>query len=359
MSAEATDTAGQAFRLEEINEWMGGRLVGDGTVKIRRPAPLTDAGPDELAMLAEARYVQDARNSGAGALLVAADLEERLQDPRPRIVVADPRVALLPLLKRLDPTPRYGPGVHPTAVLESGVVLGEGVSVGPYAVLEAGAVVGRGSRVGAHCVVGRDVRLGEECLLHPHVVLYANTELGNRVVVQAGARIGADGFGFVVDNGRYRTVPQVGGCIVEDDVDIGANTCVDRGSTGDTVVGRGSKLDNLIHLAHNVHLGEHCGLAALVGIAGSTRVGDWAMMGGQVGVVGHLTLGDRVRVSAQAGVIGDLDDDADVTGFPARERRSFLRNTAALSRVPDALKRLRALEDEVKRLRAALERPDG
>ena len=345
----------EQMTLAEIAKWTGGRLEGDGALEIRRPAPLETARGDELGLVADRKYLAAAASSGAGAFLVSEELAEGLDDPRPRIVVPDARVALVPLLERLDPTPRPEPGVHPTAVLGRGVVLGEEVSVGPYAVLEAGVRVGDGSHVGAHSVVGTGARLGAGCYLYPHVVVYPNTVLGDRVRVHAGARLGSDGFGYVVQDGRYRKVPQVGGCVVEDDVEIGANTCLDRGSIGDTVVGRGSKLDNLVHLAHNVRLGENGALAAMTGIAGSTSIGPWAQFGGQAGAVGHLKLGSGIRVSAQAGIIGDLEDGAEVTSFPARDLKGQMRVWAASAKLPDALKALRALEKEVAALRARLD----
>lgn len=341
--------------LEQVAGWTGGRLVGDGAVEILRPAPLETATPEELGLLADRKYLAAARGSKAGAFLVSEELSEAFDDPRPRVVVPDARVALLPILRRLDPTPVPEPGVHPTAVLGKGVQLGEGVSVGPYAVLEAGVVIGEGTRVGAHCVVGAGAVLGPRCYLFPHVVVYPNTVLGAEVRVQSGACLGSDGFGYVVQEGRYLRVPQVGGCVLEDGVEIGANTCLDRGSIGDTVVGQGSKLDNLVHLAHNVRLGENGALAAMVGIAGSTTIGPWAQFGGQAGAIGHLTLGKGVRATAQAGIIGDLEDGAEVTGFPARDRKEQMRVWAGGAKLPDALKRLRALEAEVEALRARLE----
>ncbi len=341
--------------LGMVAEWTGGRVVGDATLALRRPAPLETAGDDELGLLADRKYLSAAGQSNAGAFLVSEELSDDFPDPRPRIVVPDARAALVPILERMDPTPRPVPGVHPTAVLEPGVQLGEGVSVGPYAVLEAGCVVGDGTRVGAHCVVGARAVLGRECYLFPHVVLYPNTVLGDGVRIHSGARVGSDGFGYVVQEGRYRRVPQVGGCILEDDVEVGANSCVDRGSIGDTTVGRGTKMDNLVHLAHNVRVGEHVAMAAMTGIAGSTEIGAWAQFGGQSGAVGHLKIGKGARMGAQTGVIGDLEDGAEVTGYPARDLKQQLRGYAATAKLPDALKRLRSLEREVEALRSRLE----
>jgi UDP-3-O-[3-hydroxymyristoyl] glucosamine N-acyltransferase len=321
--------------------------------------PLESAGPHDVALLADERYLQKAQASGAGAFLMSRFLVELFDDDRPRVVVEDARAALVPLLEGLDPTPRPRPGVHPTAVLGSGVELEEDVSIGPYAVLGAEAHLGRGTVVGAHCVLGERTRTGPDCYLHPHVVLYADVSLGARVIVHSGARIGVDGFGYVVRDERYVKQPQVGACLLGDDVEVGANTCIDRGSIGDTELHRGVKVDNLVHLAHNVRVGEHTAMAALTGVAGSTTIGRACVFGGQAGVSGHLTIGDRVHASAQAGIIGDLSDGEVVTGFPARSRTSQLRALAATRKLPEALKRLRELEGEVERLRRSLEGEDG
>ncbi|MDT8340266.1 MAG: UDP-3-O-(3-hydroxymyristoyl)glucosamine N-acyltransferase [Longimicrobiales bacterium] len=346
----------ECITLREAAALTGGRLEGEGDLVIRRPAPLETAQGDELAPLAERRFLDAARTSRAGAFLVSEALAEALDDSRPRVVVADAREALLPLLERLVTVPIPAPpGVHPTAVLGKGVRLADGVRIGPYAVLGDGVAVGAGTQVGAHCVLGPGARIGGGCRLHPHVVLYPGTVLGDRVEVHAGARLGSDGFGYVRCEGAYRKVPQVGGCVLEDDVEVGANSCVDRGALGDTVVGRGSKLDNLVHVAHNVHLGQGVAMAALSGIAGSTTVGAGAQFGGQAGAVGHLRIGAGARIAAQAGVIGDVEEGAEVAGYPARDLRRQMRASAAGARLPEALGRLRALERQVAALRARLE----
>ncbi len=352
-------SSGAWMTLARIAEWTGGRVEGDAELRVRRPMPLEAAGPEDLALVADEGYLDRVANSAAAAFLVSERFVDGLGDSRPRVVVGDARAAMLPLLDRLDPTPRPEPGVHPTAVLAAGIQLGERVHVGPYAVIGPRVRIGAGTVVGPHCVVGAGSTLGAGCYLHPHAVLYPNVVLGDGVILQAGACVGSDGFGYVVRDDRYAKIPQVGACILEDDVEVGANTCIDRGSIGDTVVGEGVKLDNLVHLAHNVQVGDHTAMAAFTGIAGSTRIGTWCRFGGQAGTIGHLTIGDRVDVAAQAGVIGDLPDGSAVSGYPARPQDSQLRVLAAARRVPDALKRLRALEREVEGLRARLDRDEG
>ena len=345
---------GETTTLARIADWTTGRVDGAPSMEVRRPMPLETAGPHDIALLADERYLEKARSSDAGAFLVSESLLDLFDDPRPRVVVQDARVALVPLLEGLDPTPHPPPGVHPTAVLGKGTILEERVSVGPYAVLGSQVRLGAGTFVGAHCVLGDRTRTGEGCYLHPHAVLYADVELGDRVIVHAGARLGVDGFGYVVEDGRYVKQPQVGSCVIGDDVEVGANTCIDRGSIGDTQLQRGVKVDNLVHLAHNVRVGENTAMAAFTGVAGSTTIGRDCVFGGQSGVSGHLTIGDRVKASAQAGIMGDIADGEVVTGFPARPRMPQLRALAATQRLPDALRRLRELEREVAELRRGL-----
>ena len=342
-----TVSAPAGLALTEVASLVGGRVVGVPDLRIRDVAPLDEAERDELALLADRRYLADVSSSRAGALLVAEKLAAKVQDARPLVIVDDPHYGLVKLLPELHPPVLREPSVHTTAVLGRGVVLGSGVEIGPYAFVDGGAQLGDRVRLGAHVVVGRDARVGDDTVLYPHVVLYPHTELGQRVIVHAGARLGSDGFGYAFVDGEYRKVPQVGRCVVEDDVEIGANATVDRGSIGSTSVGRGSKLDNLVHLAHNVRVGPGCAMAAQVGIAGSTQLGNGVQFGGQSGAIGHLEIGDGVRISAQAGVTGDVAPRQTMTGFPARELQQYMRAWAWTLRLPELARRIRALESRV------------
>jgi UDP-3-O-[3-hydroxymyristoyl] glucosamine N-acyltransferase len=342
--------------LAEVAALVGGTVVGDPTLRVRAVAPLEQSGPDELGLLADRRYLGALAAGAGGPLLVSAALADHA-GARPAVVVEDAHAALALLLERFHKTEPFLPRVHATAVIGAGVKLGKDVQVGPYAVLEDDCAVGDRARVGAHAVIGRGARVGADAVLHPHVVLYAGTRVGERVILHAGVRLGSDGFGYAFLEGGYRKIPQVGGCVVEDDVEIGANSCVDRGSIGSTIIGRGSKLDNLVHVAHNVRLGPMCALAALVGIAGSTRVGRGAVFGGQSGAIGHLDIGDGARITAQAGVTNDVAAGETVAGFPARESRGFMKGAALVLRLPDVMKRLRAVERRIGAGRA--EEPGG
>ena len=339
------DTVGAPdLTLGEIASLVDGRLVGDAELPVRGVAPLATADTDDIALLASPRYRDDVPASRAGALLVATDLERGLADRRPRVVVRDPHSALIPLLACLYPHPTPRAGIHPTAVLERGVRLGAEVVVGAYAMLGEGTRVGDRVQIGAHARLGARCRIEADSIVHPHVTLYPGVFVGQRVILHSGVRIGCDGFGYAFSGGGHRKIPQIGGCVIEDDVEIGANSTVDRGSIGDTVIGRGSKLDNLVHVAHNVRIGPHCVLTALVGIAGSTTVGAGVMFAGQSGVAGHLSIGDGARVGAKAAVLQDVPAGATVIGIPASDHGPMKRAFALFPRLPELFQRLRALE---------------
>jgi len=324
----------------------GGTLEPDanGEALVTRVAPLARAERDTLTFYASARYAAEFEGTRAGAVLVTPELADAPGAPGAvRVIVRRPHEAMLAVLPALyRPTPR-APGIHPTAVLGRGVQLGGDVTVDPYAVVGDGAQLGDRSWIGAHAVVGSGVVLGDDCELRPHVTLYPGAELGQRVIVHAGACLGSDGYGYVFAGNAHQKIPHVGRCVVGDDVEIGANTTIDRGSVDDTVIGAGTKIDNLVHLGHNVKVGRLCLIMAQVGVAGSATIEDGAILAGQVGVGGHLTVGRGARVGGQGGVTGDIPPGESWSGYPARPHRESLRAHAALFRLADLVKPLERL----------------
>jgi UDP-3-O-[3-hydroxymyristoyl] glucosamine N-acyltransferase len=334
----------------DIAALTGGELVGSPDVTVRGVAPLDRAGPEELSFLAARRYLPYFQRTSAGVVLCTRELAGDAAGGPCLIVVADPHAALLAVLPRLYPEPAWEPGVHRTAVIGAGTVWEDPVAIGPYAVLGRGVRLGKRVRIGAACVLGDGVQVGDDVQLFPHVVCYSGTIIGHRVILHAGVRLGSDGFGYVP--GRHgeppRKIPQVGRCIIGDDVEIGANTTIDRGSVDDTVIGPGTKIDNLVQIGHNCRIGARCLIAGQAGIAGSTHVEDDVFLAGQAGLADHVTVGRGARVTVQGGVIGDIAPGATVSGYPARSHREFLRAQGALYRLAKIVDELEALVREAR-----------
>ncbi len=334
--------------VTEIAAMVGGEVVGDAERKISGVAPLGKAGPEQLSFVAKSKYLPYLEGSRAGVVLVARSFAESIDGPEPaRILVDDPHVALTRVLTALYSDEGSTGVVHPTAVVEPEVELGDEVSVGAYAVIGKGSRIGGRTRIGVHSVIGEACVIGEDCRVDAHVTLYGGVVLGDRCIIRSGARIGGHGFGYVWMDGAHTKVPQIGGCRICDDVEIGMNVTVDRGSVGETVVGKGTKVDNLVHIGHNVNIGENVLLVAQVGISGSTDIGDGAVLAGQVGVAGHLTIGAGARIGGQAGVLRDVPAGATYSGMPARLHREVLRAQAALLRLPELARRVRGVERAV------------
>ena len=328
-----------------IAEAAGGRLIGLPTVRVTGVAPLDRASASDLSFLASPKYAAMFASSNAGVVLITPELEDAPGRCAARVVVERPQEALLSFLPRFHRPAPSPAGVHATAVVGRGVTLGRGVSIGPYAVIGDGALLGEAVAVGAHTVIGSDVAIGNGSQLYPSVTIYAGTRIGARCIVHSGVRLGSDGFGYVQRDGQHLKIPHVGRCIIEDDVEIGANTTIDRGSIDDTVIGAGTKIDNLVQIGHNVRIGKVCLIMAQVGIAGSVRVEDGAMLLGQVGVAGHHTIGRGARLAAQAGVFGDIPAGETWSGYPARPHKEALRAQAALFKLPSLLRRIERLLD--------------
>ena len=333
--------------IAEIAERLGGELAGDPDRVIRGAAPLDGAGTDDLAFLSGGRYVAQLASTGAGAVLVPRSLSVEAPENVTLVRVDDPYVALARILPLLYPVAPEPPGIHPTAIVGEGVEIGADVRIDPYATLGRNVRLGDGVSIGAHSVIGDGCQVGAGTVIHPHVTLNAGTVVGERCTLHSGARIGGEGFRFVFLDGGHRKVPHVGVCRIGDDVEIGANTTVDRGSIGDTTIGSGTKIDNLVQIGHNVQLGRHVLLIAQVGISGSTVVGDGAVLGGQAGTNPHVTIGAGARVGGRSGVTADIAPGQTVSGNPARPHREAMRAQASVFGLPKVVERLKALEAAV------------
>ncbi len=308
-------------------------------------AGLDSADVASLSFFNAARYAADATASQAGVVLVTPALVAGVAHVPARIVVTQPQQAMLQVLALLHPPAPLTPGVHPSAVVGDGVTIAASAAIGARAVIGNGVTIGDGSSIGAGVTLGDGVRIGDGCIVHPNVTAYPGTVLHDRVIVQAGAVLGSDGFGYVFGNGAHQKIPHVGRVILEADVEIGANTTIDRGSVGDTVIGAGTKIDNLVQVGHNVRMGQRCLVMAQVGISGSTRIGDSAIIAGQAGLAGHITIGAGARIAGQAGVFGDVPAGETWSGYPARPHRESMRVQAAAHKLPALLKSLKADKD--------------
>lgn len=342
------------WRLADLAERVGGRVEGDPEREVEAVRTLDAAGPRDLSFLNHPRYRAQALASGAGALLVGADLAEGLRgelsegkEDRPLLVVSDTAFALSRLLTLLHASALPEPGVHPTAVLEDGCAVDPSAWIGPYVVVGAGSRIGARVALHPHAVIGRGCAVGDGAVLHPHAVLYPDTEIGPGTIVHAGAVLGADGFGYATHGGVHHKVPQVGKVVVGQEVEIGALSAIDRATLGETRIGDGTKIDNLVQVGHNVQVGRHCILCGQAGIAGSTKLGDYVVLAGQAGVAGHIHLGDGAQVAAKSAALTSVEPKTQVAGIPAIELRRWRRQAALTGRLEEMSRRLRALEKKL------------
>jgi UDP-3-O-[3-hydroxymyristoyl] glucosamine N-acyltransferase len=323
---------GASFTLAEIADLVKGDLAGDPEKRITGVNTLTDAGGEEIVYLQDRRYLAEFKSTRAGAALVPRGLDFQGVDT---IAVDRPRLAFTRIAQLFHPLlPEVEKGVHETALLAESVHLGQGVSIGAYAIVGNGVRLGRGGVVGPLCVIGPGVSIGEGSYLFASVVVREGVRIGRQCVIHPGVVLGSDGFGYEADErGEYMKIPHVGGIVIEDNVEIGANVTIARAAMGETRIARGTKLDNLVHIAHNVQIGENGLLCAQVGVAGSTRIGRRVVIGGQAGLIDHLKVGDFVRIGAQAGVTKSVEDGETVSGYPARPHRIAMKKEAILSRI--------------------------
>jgi len=342
------------MRLRELAEKLGCRLVGNGEIDVRGLAPFDEAEDGDVTFVAHPRYLLELEASRASAVILKEGVPA---SSKPTLLASNPYLAFVRALHLFYPPERPTPGVHPSTILGPGVRLAEGVSIGPLSYIEEGVVIGPRSAVGPQVYIGRGSSMGADCHVYPQVMIREGVEIGDRVILHSGAVIGSDGFGYLRDQSGVRVkVPQVGRVILEDDVEIGANVTIDRATLGTTRLKRGTKIDNLVQIAHNVTVGADTVIAALTGISGSTKIGDRVTLAGQVGIVDHVTIGDDVTVGAQSGVTKDIPSGAVILGSPAMPHLEFKRGVAAVNQFPRLLKQLHAIEARLSALEDAFQR---
>ena len=333
--------------LAEFAAHVGGDVRGDASIDIDGVSAVDDALAGSLTFATDERYLRLALSSRAAAVLTEPHLAERVDAARkPLLLVANARAALATLLALLEPPRARGPFRDPSAVVDATATVGPDVYIGPLVVVGPEAAIGAECVLLAGAVVGTRARLGRGSTLHPHAMLLDRCVAGERVTLQAGAVVGSDGFGYVFADGRFAKIPQVGDVVLGDDVEIGANTCVDRAQTGSTTIGTGTKIDNLVQIGHNCRIGKHDGFAAMTGLAGSTVIGDYTVVGGQSAFKGHITVGSRVRIAGNTMVWGDVPDGAVISGQPARDHREELKAQVRLRNLEKLFERVTALEQK-------------
>jgi UDP-3-O-[3-hydroxymyristoyl] glucosamine N-acyltransferase len=329
------------MKLSAIASALDARLENSSSdIEIKGLNGIEEAGPGELTFVSNPKYGQSARTTKASAVIVAEDFPAI---PAAMLRVKDPYLSFARALQLFHPAQSYAPGVHPTAVVDSSARIGEGAHIGPYVVIGPDVEIGEHAVLLAHAVIYRGARIGDDFFAHAHAVVRENCRLGDRVLLQNGVVIGGDGFGFAkTAEGRWHKIPQPAAVVIGDDVEIQANSCIDRASVGETRIGRGVKVDNLVQVGHGTRVGEDSLLCAQVGLAGSTVIGKRVILTGQVGVVGHCTVGDNAIVTPQTGVAADIAPGSLVSGSPAVDHRAWLKYSAILPRLPDIVRAIRA-----------------
>jgi UDP-3-O-[3-hydroxymyristoyl] glucosamine N-acyltransferase len=342
------------MKLSELTEKIGGILEGNGGIEIRGVASISEARPDQISFVANPKYASAAAATRAGAVIVAEDWSGDC--PGALIRAENPDAAFAGAAALFyTPVPKAAPGVHPTAIVAEDAALAEGVCIGPYCIVEAGAEIGEGTVISAQCYIGHRVRIGRESFLYQQVSVREAAEIGDRVIIHNGVVVGSDGFGYSVDaNGVRSKIPQLGTVQIGNDVEIGANVCIDRARFGKTRIGNGVKIDNLVQIAHNATIGDHAVIIAQVAIAGSAEIGERVILAGQSGVAGHLKVGAGAVVAGKAGVTKDIPPGEYVMGMPAMSAHKYKRNMAASMLLPKFKERVANLAERVQRLEARM-----
>ncbi len=335
------------FTARELAEKIGADVSGDDSVVLTRLSEIEAAGPGDLSFIANKKYERYLDSSDASAVIVGISMSS---DRLTLLLHDDPYLAFMKATRLFNPPRVYPPGIHATAVISESASIDSSAHIGPLVTVEDGVRIGANSVVLANCVIGEGNTLGDDCLLYPNVTLYHECRIGDRVIIHSGTVVGSDGFGYATSEGVHHKIPQVGIVRIENDVEIGANVTIDRATLGETRIGEGSKIDNLVQIAHNVTTGKGCILVAQVGISGSTKLGNYVVAGGQVGLTGHIEIGDGTMIAAQSGVSKNVGPGKTLLGSPAREILKARKTEACVRRLPETLKRLKKLEEKVREL---------
>ncbi len=342
------------FSAKQIAEYIQGIVVGDENAVVHTFAKIEEGVPGAISFLSNPKYTPYIYDTQSSIVLVNKDFEPEQEVKATLIKVDNAYESLAKLLTLYEMSKPKKTGIDPLAYIAPTAKVGKNVYIAPFACVEGGAEVGDNTTLHPHAVVGTQAKVGDNCTLYPHATVYHDCRVGNNCILHAGCVIGADGFGFAPSPEGYEKIPQIGIVIVEDNVEIGANTCVDRATMGATIIRKGVKLDNLIQIAHNVEVGSHTVMASQVGIAGSTKVGEWCMFGGQVGVAGHIKIGNKVNFGAQTGVPGNVKDGKTLMGTPAIDAKNFIKSSIYYKNLPDMAAQLNSLKKEIEELKQQL-----
>ena len=335
--------------VAEIAKLVAGEVVGDGSFIVNGLNGIREAARGDLTFVASEKHFPLLKETKAVAVIAP---RHAVDNSKILIRVDNPSFAFTQVLKKIlpDQSTFYPTGIHPTAIIAKTAVLGQEVAIGPYAVIEAGVIIGDGAVIGAHTYIGHQTTIGKSCLIYPQVTVREKIVIGENVIIHSGTVIGSDGFGFITVDGRHEKIPQIGTVIIERDVEIGANVTIDRARFDKTVIGEGTKIDNLVHIAHNVIIGKHCLIVAQVGVSGSSTLGNYVILAGQVGVVGHLSVGDGAIVMAQSGVSKSVKPGEQVFGSPAQPVRDAFKANAHLQRLDHYVDTIKELKKRIEAL---------
>ena len=344
------ETVKKRCTVAQLAEIAGAELIGSGKAEVYRVLPFESAGPDSITFAADEKLLKDISNCKAAAIIVSKKIDSIV----PLLVVDNVERALIKILREfMPPLDEPPPGVHKSAVVEKGASIDPTASIGALAFIKKDAKIGARTVIGAGCKVGQNSIIGSDCKLEDNVVVYHNCNIGNNCIIGANATVGSTGFGYYFIDGQHRLIPHTGSVLIEDCVEIGANSCIDRAKFGNTVIGAGTKIDNLVQIAHNVVIGKCCLIVSQAGIAGSSRLGNGVVLAGQVGIKDHITIGDGTQIGAQAGVINDIGPNEQIVGSPAIDSKEKLRQVLIEQKLPEMSRQLKELIKRVETLEAA------